>query len=197
MNVILEQAGNKTIDADLTAASHPEFPGWNRYTHVYAILDAAQNEEIYKTLMGCTEEFTCLFNGKIPIVLARAAPYLIKLSVNSPLFKKIYQQGFYNNWGIFFASYDSGKDLKKHFQGLLRVKTEDGRRLYFRYYDPRVLRHYLPTCTPSELRTVFGGASKFWVSGEEKDTIIEYGKDNEKFYVTTFDLKSDPTSSNE
>ena len=26
----------------------------------------------------------------------------------------------------------------------------------FRYYDPRVLRAYLPTCNSEELRTVFG-----------------------------------------
>jgi hypothetical protein len=28
--------------------------------------------------------------------------------------------------------------------------------LLFRYYDPRVLRVYLPSCRPSELETVFG-----------------------------------------
>ena len=186
----MSNIAEQTLNTNLNASSHPRFPGWDKYTHVYAILDAAQDDEIYKTLMGCTEEFTCLFNGEIPIVLARAAPYLIKLPVKSHLFEKIYQQGFFSNWGVFFASYDSGKDLKKHFQELLRVKTEDGRRLFFRYYDPRVLRVYLPTCTPSELRVVFGNASKFWVSGEEKDTIIEYGKDDERFYVTKFDLTS-------
>ena len=194
---ILISLVQQSENSSLTQEVHPRFSAWERYTHIYAIVDAAQDEGIYKTLMGCTEEFTCLFNGRIPVVLARAAPYLIKLPVESELFQKFYQQGFYNNWAIFFTSFDSGKDLKKHFQDLLRVKTEDGRRLYFRYYDPRVLRTYLPTCTPSELRTVFGSASKFWVCGEEKDTIIEYGKDDERFYVTTFDLKSDLESSKE
>jgi hypothetical protein len=28
--------------------------------------------------------------------------------------------------------------------------------LAFRYYDPRVLNAYLPTCTPQELKAVFG-----------------------------------------
>ena len=49
--------------------------------------------------------------------------------------------------------------------------------LYFRYYDPRVLRVYLPTCDADELRTLFGpisrllcedeegGLLKFWLAG--------------------------------
>jgi len=166
-------------------------PVWARHSHIYAILDAARNEKIYKLLMGCSEEYTCLYNGEIPKVLARVAPYLIKLPSNSDLFDQIYQEGFYDNWGVFFVSNDSGKDLKRHFQKMLRVKTEDGRRLYFRYYDPRVLRIYLPTCTKKELATFFGSANKFWIAGEQKEMIIEYGKDNERFYFSNMDMSEE------
>ncbi len=38
------------------------------------------------------------------------------------------------------------RSLRKHFRTFLMVKSPEGDRLYFRYYDPRVLRVYLPTC---------------------------------------------------
>ena len=36
------------------------------------------------------------------------------------------------------------------------LRTEDGRELAFRYYDPRVLNVYLPTCTADEFHTLLG-----------------------------------------
>jgi len=164
-------------------------PVWEKHSYIYAILDAARNESIYKMLMACAEEFTCLYNGDIPVSLARAAPYLIKLPTDSALFQKIYQQGFFDSWGIFFTSFDNSKELKRHFQSLLRVKTEDGRRLYFRYYDPRVLRVYLPTCTKDELRAVFGSVDNMWVAGETEDAIVEYRKESDRFFSSTIELK--------
>jgi len=43
-----------------------------------------------------------------------------------------------------------------HFKKFLRVRTEDGRELAFRYYDPRVLNIHLPTCTADEFYTLLG-----------------------------------------
>ena len=187
---------NSIIENNTDTTQHAIPREWQRLTHIYAILDAAQDENIYKLLMGCTEEFTCLFNGEIPNVLARAAPYLIKIPVRSPIFEQIYQNGFFNNWGIFFFSYESGTALRKHFQSLLRVKTEDGRRLYFRYYDPRVLRTYLPTCTPSELRQFFSFVDTFWAAAEEGESVIEYGKNDDRFYVRTINLNDEVEMNN-
>jgi len=55
----------------------------------------------------------------------------------------------------------------------LVVKDERGNRLVFRYYDPRVLRVYLPTCSPSELRTVFGPIECFWAEGPKSGEVNE------------------------
>jgi len=46
--------------------------------------------------------------------------------------------------------------------------------MVFRYYDPRVLRVYLPTCVRSELRTVFGPIERFWTEGENPDKMLEF-----------------------
>jgi len=56
----------------------------------------------------------------------------------------------------------------------LRVRDESGKRLIFRYYDPRVLRVYLPTCWPAELDTFFGPISAFITEGEDPGEILEF-----------------------
>src|SRR5947209_7089547 len=47
-------------------------------------------------------------------------------------------------------------DKPKHFRHFLLVETEDGKLLYFRFYDPRVLRAFLPTCNSDESSEFFG-----------------------------------------
>src|SRR5436305_10083170 len=58
-------------------------------------------------------------------------------------------------------------DLKKHFRKFLLVKTEDGKELYFRFYDPRVLRIFLPTCDVAQLKEFFGPVEKFICEDED------------------------------
>ena len=52
--------------------------------------------------------------------------------------------------------------------------NEEGTPFYFRYYDPRVLRRYLPSCNESELKILFGPVIRYCVEGEESNAIIEY-----------------------
>jgi hypothetical protein len=54
----------------------------------------------------------------------------------------------------------------------LTVSGAEGRKLYFRFYDPRVLRVYLPTCTTDERSTFFGPVTCFLMEGEEPDELL-------------------------
>ncbi|MCK7510897.1 MAG: DUF4123 domain-containing protein [Desulfobacterales bacterium] len=64
--------------------------------------------------------------------------------------------------------------LRTHFRRFLMVHDSDGKPLYFRYYDPRVLRVYLPTCTSQELKTVFGPVESFLVEDEDGRSAIRF-----------------------
>lgn len=59
-------------------------------------------------------------------------------------------------WGVFAMSKGSLEDLRRHFRRFLIVELPDGERWFFRYYDPRILKIYLPACNESELRLLFG-----------------------------------------
>ena len=56
------------------------------------------------------------------------------------------------------------------------VYDDKGKPLYFRYYDPRVLRVYLPTCNASELETVLGPVSHFILEDDNGNAMIRYSR---------------------
>jgi hypothetical protein len=47
------------------------------------------------------------------------------------------------------------------------AQLPDGKIVYFRFYDPRVLRAYLTTCTDDEIRTFFGPVHRLVMEEED------------------------------
>lgn len=146
----------------------------------YVIVDAARDHRIYPKLAGSDIEVVSLYRGDPEVELADVAPYLIKLQRKDPFTEWLLNNGWGQSWGIFLESSATLIELRQHFRTFLMVYDEEGDPLYFRYYDPRVLRVYLPTCNESELQTVFGPVSHFYVEGKEKNQLIEFYC-NEKF----------------
>lgn len=133
---------------------------------VYAILDGAQDPRIYRRVYDSRLEYECLFTGDLPYELAEAAPYLVRLEREAAFTRWLLEEGWGKSWGIFAWSRADLETMRRHCRQLLRVKDEQGRGLYFRYYDPRVMRVYLPTCTRGEQEEVFGPVGVYWVEGE-------------------------------
>jgi hypothetical protein len=52
--------------------------------------------------------------------------------------------------------------------------------LIFRYYDPRLLRVYLPTCRPAELETFFGPIDTFLTEGEDGGEMLEFRREGNR-----------------
>jgi hypothetical protein len=70
--------------------------------------------------------------------------------------------------------------LRRHLREFLVVRDPMGNSLMFRYYDPRVLRVYLPTCNRTELSTIFGPVERFWMESADSGILLEFGLDEGK-----------------
>jgi hypothetical protein len=156
----------------------------------YAILDNARDERIYPALAEFKCEYRHLYRGSLPRVLEEVAPHLVEVNPQSEFARWLIEQGWGMSWGIFLASPARLDVLKNHFRDLVRVKDEEGRIMYFRYYDPRVFRVYMPTCRNEELRAVFGQVRHFFVEGEDSHLVIEYRIEDSKFLKRTSRLVS-------
>jgi hypothetical protein len=144
----------------------PVMPRWSK---ICAVLDAARDRRIFDGVERCRLEKCCLYAGEIPWALQRAAPYLVVLEREDAFTRWLFESGWGDSWGIFFRSDAPMLDVRRHLRSLLRVKDEAGRKLLFRWYDPRVLRIYLPTCTAEELRMFFGPVE--WFAAESEDAV--------------------------
>ena len=132
------------------------WPDGQRRT-IWMIVDAARDRRAYRLLLeGYYSDRACLFSGPLTPEVEIASPYLVQLHLDDPVTDKLLRQGWGNSWGIFLAAEVSLPALRRHLRTLLMVQDQAGRRLLFRYWDPRVLRVFLPTCRADELRQVFG-----------------------------------------
>lgn len=122
----------------------------------YAILDGSSIPDLLAHLHDDKPEFACLYRGELEPDMAVVAPYLVRLKDGAPFAEWVLAEGWGRHWGIFMQARSDLTKLRQHFRQFLRVKDPEGNPLYFRFYDPRVLRLYLPTCNEEELAFVFG-----------------------------------------
>lgn len=158
---------------------------------VWAVLDGARSDRIYSSMVATYAEHCCLYSGELPSAMKIAAPYLLSLDLEIPTTRYILNQGWGNNWGIFFRSNSAMEALRRHLKKLLVVKDQTGQRMLFRYYDPRVMRAYLPTCWPSELDALFGPIKSYLVEGTDSDSVIQFRLDEGRLLEKVLPLAGD------
>ena len=142
--------------------------------NVWMIIDGARTVDVFRFLLACHLEYSCLYSGPLTPDLEMAAPYLVQLDHGYRDTHQLIRQAWGNSWGVFLRSETSLKKLRRHLREFLVVRDSKGTRMVFRYYDPRVLRAYLPTCTMSELRTLFGPIEYFWTESESPDSVLSF-----------------------
>jgi hypothetical protein len=147
--------------------------GETRMASLYGIIDAAQDERLYGWIVA-EPEHACLFAGKLDPVLARAAPYIVRLDEESPLLKRWQTDGRGKNWGIQCTSDASLAELRRHFRQFLQARLPDGKVVLFRFYDPRVWRAYLPTCTSEETVQWFKHMDEYRCENANADQDFRY-----------------------
>lgn len=124
----------------------------------YAIVDSARAEEMPAKLFEIEDDPLCrsLFFDTPQEELVDVAPILVKLEPGSDFFLWLLEEQRENSWGVFLTSSSTFDDVFLHLKGLMRAESAEGERFFFRFYDPRVLRAFLPSCDTEELKQMFG-----------------------------------------
>jgi len=154
-------------------------------TNIYAVLDGASVPDLPQVLLEQQPENICLYRGELEPDMAAVAPYLVKLEYDHPFATLVCEQGWGNHWGIFVltpAEIDI-RTLRNHFRKILMVYDPDGKLIYFRYYDPRVLRTYLPTCNAEETEIVFGPVATYILEDEDPSVFLTFSSDGGKVRI--------------
>ena len=158
-----------------------------RARDVWMIVDAARDRRIFGRILDCCySDHTCLFSGPLAPELEISAPYLICVDYDSPKVQRLVADAWHNEWALFLKCGLGLTDLRRHLRELLLVRHPNGSPMLFRYYDPRVLKRYLPTCTSDELRAVFGGIECFWFEGDEGGGALAASLEDQRLVLRNF-----------
>jgi pSer/pThr/pTyr-binding forkhead associated (FHA) protein len=141
---------------------------------LFALLDAARDDRILEILRESPEEHRSLYEGAQGDGLAEVAPYLVALPRGSALPARLVDEGWGRSWGVYLASRRPLKEVRTHLRRLLMVRLDDGEgRFYFRFYDPRVLRDFLPACSVRQDEEMFGDrdVERYLLEGERGEPL--------------------------
>ena len=145
-----------------------------QFQPLYALLDAAHEPDVLKVLVESKEEYLSLYQGPQGAQLTHFAPYLVRLPKQSPLLEIVVEKGWGKSWGVYLTCGAALPVLREHLRRFLMVTLPDGKQVYFRFYDPRVLRVFLPTCTADEINQFFGPIQRFLMEDEKPDKLLQF-----------------------
>lgn len=128
---------------------------WAESGGLYAVIDACGTPSVPARAQELGEQrAVSLYKGRAEEELWAIAPYLF--AVDGVTYDWITSELWGTPWGFLVVANEPVDALRHHFRRFLTVKTPAGEEWYFRFYDPRVLRTYLGSCTPSERVDFFG-----------------------------------------
>ncbi|SPH27468.1 hypothetical protein ASD8599_03934 [Ascidiaceihabitans donghaensis] len=135
--------------------------------HTYLLVDAGLRAKTagFFDLDEVDVPCRCLFKGKAAQDLKNVAPYLIDLTLpegawdDAGLVPQFHKNFFAKHWstetGILIQSTATLDEVWAHFRKFTKVMMPDKKVAYFRFWDPRMLIHFLQACTPAELEHFF------------------------------------------
>ena len=146
---------------------------------LYGIVDAARDREL---AFAPRDEFDMpvysLFDDGASDQMRDVLPYLFSFDLKpaypyrtSSLLDR-WADRLGSSAGILVLSESNSLDMVVHLRQIFRVTTEDRRAYYFRFYDPRVLRSFLPACTPAEATEFFGPIRRIFVEAEQPGVML-------------------------
>lgn len=132
---------------------------------LWAVLDACDSPDVPEKVeeLGSTKAVS-LYRGKGESEFWAIAPYLA--SVDEELLTWIKETLWAEPWGFFAEGPSDLEKLRGHFRKFLTVEDPHGKKMYFRFYDPRVLRTFLRSADEEGLREFFGPVERMLVGPE-------------------------------
>ncbi|HRI63124.1 MAG TPA: DUF4123 domain-containing protein [Polyangium sp.] len=141
----------------------------NEKAPVYALVDAGRDLRVLELLRQHVEPHHSLYDGLDGETLEDVAPYLVgPMRRDSALLENLVTEGFGKRWAVFVTTYEKFVEVRRHFRRFLKVQMEYSHEdVFFRFFDPGVLRPFWPTCNAGQKREFAEGMEQIYV--EEKN----------------------------
>lgn len=140
---------------------------------LYAVLDAARDEQILAILRESVERHQSLYEGTDGEALEDVAPYLAgPMRSDSALLDRLVQAGWGRRWGIYATSDAPFKEVRRHLRRFLMAHlTESEEKVYFRFYDPAVMARFLACWTQAQRAALLDRLTRLLAEGKALDVV--------------------------
>ncbi|MBR9979473.1 MAG: DUF4123 domain-containing protein, partial [Desulfatitalea sp.] len=134
----------------------------------YALVDcaAATDDTLYVHLSDPDTNKHPLLTGEPAWRNQRSAPYLVPLDDQPALAQWLLEKGWGRGWAVYLSTAADPKTLLTHLRRYFRIRTENGRNTYFRYFDPVILGPFLSDLSEAEQGAFFGPIHRFCFEDE-------------------------------
>jgi hypothetical protein len=139
---------------------------------LFCLLDVCAHDSIPSLLNTARDLRESLYDGDAENILAQWAPYIVMLNSDSELLRVLVGKGWGQGWASFFTSDASFDELSKHFRKFFMVQLEGGKEVYFRFYNPGVLREFLPAANSEELAVFFGPVEEWLIEAKSSIALL-------------------------
>lgn len=143
------------------------------FIHLYALIDGAQAIELALTARVMGAELYTLLPADLAQDVPHTGPCLVPLERHAR-FLEAWVSAIGTHAGVLLETAADLDTLYPHLRELFIMNDEEGGEFFFRYYDPRVLHTYLPTCTPDELVKFYGPIRGWLVETEKANGYVLY-----------------------
>jgi len=159
----------------------------------FAIIDTAAGTDLLFHAQQLNMAPRCLFPEPTPDAIAAVAPYVVEVHPKSN-FMHPWTDNLGKNAGILLESPESLGTIVEHWTKIFLSRTEDGPSCFFRFYDPRVLRGYLATCSLKELTRFFGPTHAVYVEDETPAKLLRFMPTNAGLRIQVLQVQSSAAS---
>jgi hypothetical protein len=146
----------------------------------YAVLDGAISPAILDLLNQSGTYYQSLYEGEQSADIARYGPYVAQLQPDRPFLPYLVKAAWGMFWGVFLGSDLSFEETRKHLRRFLIVDSGTGSKSLFRFYDPRVLRVFIPSCAPVQRKEFFGPVRCYFAETEPAPGLTAFTPDGQQ-----------------
>jgi len=152
---------------------------------LYGVVDAARCVDLaYEAKIRFGKEIRSLFLPEVQTQLWDVSPYMVQIDPDGDYLRS-WAQRWGTSAGVLLTSEADEDALHAHLRKIFVVEDEEKQEYFFRFYDPRVLRTFLPTCSAQQLEELFGPIAQFAVESQPGNALSRFTRTKERLVHLT------------
>jgi len=110
--------------------------------------------------------------GAVEVLSETTGACLTSVNPESRIAAQLAADGWGKRWGIYVTSHQQPTIVRNHLRRFQTLLSQDGAEFQFRFFNPLLLRGFLPTLSGDEAKTLFGPISAILTEGANPDELM-------------------------